>query len=157
LSEPIQNEERDRAARQPADKQTLLESFFGQARCPVDVPVKAAILPLRLREIQVPVHVLDEEEITHDVPANRAAHAEMVVEQGLSFVAITQGNQAVHANDSAESLFYSSDHSQDTIALGAFYRSVVLARLRHQRATIIIDGGAHVGRSFCRCCCSTLI
>jgi hypothetical protein len=56
------------------------------------VPVKAAILPLRLPEIQVPVCVRDEEEITHDVPADRAAYAEMVIEQGLSLVAITQGN-----------------------------------------------------------------
>jgi hypothetical protein len=37
---------------------------------------------------------------------------------------------------------------EDIIALGAFYRSVVLARLRHQRATIIIDG-ADLGRSLC--------
>jgi hypothetical protein len=32
--------------------------------------------------------------------------------------------------------------------LGAFYRSVVLAGLRHQRATIIIDGEARLDRSF---------
>jgi hypothetical protein len=73
----------------------------------------------------------------------------MVVDQGLPLVAITEWNTRQFMRMTQLNLSFTSVIiREDIIALGTFYRSVVLARLRYQRATIIIDGGTHICRSF---------
>jgi hypothetical protein len=100
--------------------------------------------------ITMPVMVKEEREIQHDVPFDRAIFAEAITEAGVGPSAV-QGPAMRALLNRAKSLGASVAVDRDTVRkdvidLGAFYQSIVRARLRHQRVTVVIDGGTRCGR-----------